>query len=178
MSDLGPQIVVAVTGIAGAGLGLAGGIAVERIRSTDARTARDAARQQQLDDFQRETLIAFQEVIGRYARANGRAWHHDEMEFKRTGKWMSTLLGEDINRELFEASRDARQLVQRVRDDEVRAKFTAYHGAQSEDAAAAAPLPGQSDTQRHETARDRHMRIAQLQQALEDRLGEVLRALL
>lgn len=177
MADLGPLIVTAATGIVGAGLGLAGGVAVERMRSNDARLARNEARQQERDDFQRQTLIAFQEALGRYVRANGRAWHHDEMAFLRTGKWMATELPSDVDHEFLQSGREARQLIERVRDDELRRRFNEFHSAVS-GLSVKRLRPATTDKEMYDAATAQQLQVMELQGALESRLGEVLRTLL
>jgi hypothetical protein len=81
-----------------------------------AQRQRDVAR----DAFQRETLIELQDWLGKLGRATGASMHHDEMEFRSSGQWGRSLLGEEWNRAHHEALVNVNRLRVRVLDDDVR----------------------------------------------------------
>jgi len=112
-----------------AGGGIIGTIAVERIRTSDAKKAREEVRQQERDDFQRTTLLELQEILGQYVRAVGKVRVPDERARAATGQWHGTQLPADVSSKAFESGRRARQLVLRVRDDILRERFDAFHKA-------------------------------------------------
>lgn len=147
-------------------MGLAGGVWVERVKISDARAAREDGRQERQDDLQHATLIEFQEAFGVYVRSVGKAMFHDKQTLKSIGK--RTLLPTDDSDEAFEVSRRLRQLAFRLRDDRVRDLY-----GQWRDMAARYEL-GLADP----NDSDEIGALMAAQNAVEDRLGEVLRPLL
>src|SRR5215813_12971672 len=118
LSSGGVVEAIAVAGtLAGTIVGIIGAIVVERIRTSDAKKAREEVRQQERDDFQRTTLLELQEVLGQYVRAVGKVRVHDERAKAATGQWHRTQLPADVSSKAFESGRRARQFVLRVRDD-------------------------------------------------------------
>jgi hypothetical protein len=107
-------------GIGGTLIGTAGGYFLELRRGKDARAARNEARQQQRDEYQRQTLIEFQEVLGRYTKAVGTAALH----YQKAGSYFGGKpLPKELNDEAFETGRRTCQLALRIRDVELRARF-------------------------------------------------------
>jgi hypothetical protein len=114
------QLIVAGTAVLSGALGLLGGILIEHLRTRGARTARTEARQDQRDDFQRQTLLELQEAVARFARAAGRAYDHDWKAHEETGTWGRRLLGPELDEEFLAAQVSLRLLAERIRDDQLR----------------------------------------------------------
>lgn len=75
---------------------------------------------QQRRVFQRETLLALQEVTFDVIRATGAAHHQDEMSFRATGQWQKQLLGKELDEATGLAMRRTSILSLRVRDASLR----------------------------------------------------------
>jgi hypothetical protein len=78
--------------------------------------------------FQRATLLELQEAVQDLARAAGASHHHDEKEYRKTGKWQKVLLGDDLNDEFFLTNRRVLLLAVRVRDTELRGMVNKFRG--------------------------------------------------
>ena len=181
MADLGSLIITGATGIVGGLLGASASVAIARGQIADARKAREEATQDarkaredaariRSDDFQRNTLLDFQEALGRYVRSTGQVMQHDRREARAAGKWVVTILSDDLNQEHFESGNLARQLALRIRDDELRARFTRLNDAVSR--YYLPPFQSEDDLDKFT------LNFLALLRALEERLGEVLRPLL
>lgn len=159
--------VIAAAAISGAAgiLGVLSGSVIEILRSREARKARAETRQQQRDDFQRQNLIDFQEVLGRYVKSIGDMVGDEILAARRQGTYKKLLPSKALNDEEFEASRRTKQLALRIRDDELRARFKTL-----DDHAATRIL-----LTSEKAAEDFVVRLIALLDATEDRLGEVLR---
>jgi len=151
------------------------GVLGEYLRDARARTrereARADSRREKLrarrSDFQREALLSLQDAVMQLARACGRMHHHDEREYKRSGQWGRTLLGEELNRFAYEATVKTLTYTMRVRDDHVRELAKRFRETCSK-----VGLCGS----REEALRAMQESIAALE-PLQERLGLVLRKL-
>lgn len=97
---------------------------LEQIRA-DKAAALDSARRRDdrrlgHDNFQRETLLAFQEAINAVARTTIQIHHHDVMASKKGGAWRSTPLDPELDSAAQQASLLLSTLRSRVADDELR----------------------------------------------------------
>lgn len=108
-------------------LGLAGGLLIERMRSNRDAAARREARQALLDDLQRKTLLDLQDAIANFSRVVGRAHHHDEMEFKKSGTWGTSLLAADLDEEFLASQVRLTSTREGVRDDELRTRVNRFY---------------------------------------------------
>ncbi|HLQ14433.1 MAG TPA: hypothetical protein VK256_01055 [Candidatus Eisenbacteria bacterium] len=120
------QLIVAGTAVLSGGLGLLGGILIEHLRTRRDRAARTESRQDQKDDFQRQTLLDLQEAVARFGRAVGRAHHQDIMAHRESGKWGRSLLGDDLDQEYVASQVHLQLLRERARDDELRRLATRF----------------------------------------------------
>lgn len=99
---------------------------------TDARqrrTAREALlldraarREERRETFELGHLLRLNEALMRYARAVGKAHHHDAMVAKQSGAFASHQLPEDLSDEEHLAGREVLGLMNLVLDDDLRAK--------------------------------------------------------
>jgi hypothetical protein len=76
-------------------------------------------RQNQRMDFQRKTLLRLQVALRKFARAEGVAWHHTEMEHRKTGNW-GVRLPDEMNQDTYDTLSRVLLLSNRVIDDELR----------------------------------------------------------
>jgi hypothetical protein len=92
-------------------------------REREARKdARQAAREDARDAFERETLLQLQDAVGALMRNTARVQIEDEKEYRRTGKWGRLMLPEDLGGEpTIQLSRDVQRLRVRLLDDRLRA---------------------------------------------------------
>jgi hypothetical protein len=120
-SDLGPSIVTGLAVVAGGFLAVAGGVATQLIQTRGSSQARADVRRDQRDGLQRQTLLDLQEAVYRYSRAVLRGFNQDLEAFKVSGKWAAALLGSELDDELRDSLVRLRLLMERVRDDELRA---------------------------------------------------------
>jgi hypothetical protein len=170
MADAGTAVIAAGAALGGAILGVIGGALDRRLAWIADREARREMRQAERDALQRSTLIEFQEVLGRYVRAVGKETFHDRRTLKESGK--RTQLPEGVSDEEFEEGRRLRQLALRVRDDELRTRWTKFWAIASSYGTTLQPKTlDEIDEYMMRTFVPAH-------QALEERLGEVLRPLL
>jgi len=100
-------------------------IRAERIRA-DKATGLDSARRRDdraldRDNFQRETLLAIQEVAGRLVTLAAAVNREDEASFAKTGKWLSGRLRTQTTSDHLDNRLAMRKLRSRVVDEEVRA---------------------------------------------------------
>jgi hypothetical protein len=162
------QLIVAGTAVVSGALGLLGGVLIEHLRTRGAQKARTEARQDQRDDFQRQTLLELQETVARFARAIGRSFHHDTVAHKQTGEWGHSLYGDELSEELLASTVRLRILAERVRDDELRPLVYGFSNRGN--------LIGPANSEK--TARERMDDWTESMGKLQDRLGKVLRDLL
>lgn len=109
-------------------VGYAGSLVTESFR--DKRAARREAQARQADrqqkradrqaDFQRETLLALQESLGRYVRGAAQVHHETATASRAAGRWTRVLPAEDVNDALFRAGIDMNTYVVRTLDDQLR----------------------------------------------------------
>lgn len=170
VADVETAVIAAGAALGGAILGIVGGALDRRLEWVADREARREMRQAERDALQRNTLIEFQEVLGRYVRAVGQAAHHDRKTLRETGQ--QTLLPPGVSDALFEEGRRLRQLALRIRDDELRKRWREFSEISTRLETTLLPKkPEDIDTYMVKT-------FAPAQLSLEDRLGEVLRPLL
>jgi hypothetical protein len=162
------QLIGAGTAILSGALGLLGGVLIEHLRTRGDRAARTEARQDERDDFQRQTLLELQEAIARYGRLVGQLHHHDTMAFKQTGDWAKTRLGADLDEDFRSAQVQLRLLAERVRDDELRPLVYGFSNR--------GVLVGMATSQGQATERMDDWMASMIK--LQDRLGSVLRSFL
>jgi hypothetical protein len=155
--------------LGGAVVGFAGATASQVVRGRQERAARTAARQEQLDDRRRQVLIDFQEALGLYVRTVGRLHQSDVRAAKASGVWGRPRRASDIDLELLESSRRARQLSEWIVDDELRHRFTALDRQVS---------IGLRRLSSEAAAVKFVVTMSTLLRATEDRLGQLLRPLL
>ncbi|OIR19477.1 hypothetical protein GALL_03580 [mine drainage metagenome] len=70
--------------------------------------------------FQRDNLLELQQTVQDAMRFSARIMHEDSMAFKQSGKWGTTLLGEEVSEGSRAANARLMALTVRVADDEVR----------------------------------------------------------
>jgi|SRR5690348_3749085 len=169
MADVETAVIAAGAALGGAILGVIGGTLERRLAWIADREARREMRQAERDALQRSTLIEFQEVLGRYVRAMGKATFHDRETLKQLGTL--TQLGTGLSDELFEEGRRLRQLALRIRDDELRSRWATFSSTSTSYEALLATTPKEIDV-------FMVSKFLPAQIALEERLGEVLRPLL
>lgn len=135
---------------------------------------REARREGRLDairlrrvEFQRATLLEFQETITRMVRSVFNVHHADTMAYKQKGKWKQHLLPDDIAEENRRELARFSELRVRVRDEKIRSLSknlsdeclkTMYANDMS-------------------VANDAMSSVARSATALHERIGEILRAL-
>lgn len=166
------EVWIAAIGVLGtiiAGLaGIMAGVWVERVKISDAKAAREQARQERQNELQRATLIEFQEVLGPYVRTLGKI--HLENRRRQADETLTTpapLLPEGLSEAAFEESRRLRQLALRIRDDDLRQCWDRFFRA-----------AGDIEIPQAMSPQERFNTAVLRQHELEDRLGEVLRPLL
>ena len=109
-------------------LGFAASTIAEYLRdsrtSEREREAREAARKVQVAErrisFQRETLLSLQEAVLEEARSAGQIGHIDEMEYRKTGKWLGQRLPDGLSDKARNNTVQTLLLMERVRDREIR----------------------------------------------------------
>jgi hypothetical protein len=149
-------------------LAIAGGVATQLLQSRASGEARSEARRDARDDLQRAALLELQETAFAYGQALGKAHHSDVVAHKSGGFWGRQLLGPEIDDALTTNVVRLRLVMERIRDDELRAlvdEFVSAGTAISSQASADAAFRAFS------VAVAKH-------QALIRRSGEVLRPLL
>ena len=136
----------------------------ERERRREEQKERRAVRR---DDFQRETLLALQVASQKLLRTAGAMHHQDVLAFGRTGKWQRPLFADDLSNEQFQLNVETMLLASRVRDEGVRVLAEQFrHRALS---------VGRSPDE--EAGESRMMEAADIQQALLQRIGHLIRQL-
>lgn len=118
-------------------------------------------------EFQRTTLLELQDAALKLARAAGAANYHDIMSLRRTGKWQSELLPEQLSEELRLAQAATGTLAVRVRDEKVRQLIPDL-----KDQTVASALAGDETA-----ARVALTNMTFIHTALNERIGELLRKL-
>lgn len=73
-----------------------------------------------LDQFQRETLLELQDVIGEVARAAARIHLRDQEHFRETGDWEDTLIAEELDESARATNQRVNALKTRVVDEPAR----------------------------------------------------------
>lgn len=135
------------------------------------RLSREEGRREDLRlrrlEFQHSTLLEFQEVVGRLSRFVGRAHHQDTMDFKTTGIWGRSKLGEEVNQGLFAEQAAFSKLRVRIKDEETRRLALSL----SDTAIAATLARSESD------AKNLMMKLTDYLVQLNERIGIVLREL-
>lgn len=159
------QLIVAGTALLSGTLGLAGGIVIEHLRARRDQAARREARQDQRDEFQRQTLLEVQEAIAQFVTGVGSIHRRDRAAHEATGTWSRTRFTGDSNEEFLGILVRLQLLNERARDDELRRLLT---GFQNRGVLVTTAASEQEATQRSD---DWIERLGEVQ----DRLGTVLR---
>lgn len=149
---------------------LAAWLADQRLTERDRERRREERRERVVtkrNDFQRETLLSLQNASQKLLRNTGASLHQDVMAHRATGKWQKQQLPSDLSNDHLLLITETMLLASRVRDDGVRAfadrlrTQTSVVGLSS----------GKSD------AENRMLAAADTQQALIQRIGEIVREL-
>ena len=119
------------------------------------------------NDFQRETLLALQDVSQKLLRNTGASLHQDVVAHRATGKWQRQQLPDDLSNDHLRLNTQTMLLASRVRDDEVR---RLADGLRTQTA-----VVGLSSDERE--AEGRMMAAADTQSALIQRISEIVRGL-
>ncbi len=90
------------------------------IKSREKIEEREYLAKQRQNEFQFDNLIAAQDSIGKFLRANGEAHHIDEMEYRKSKKWGHLQLGEELNQRLFDENALLNKLSSRIQNEECR----------------------------------------------------------
>jgi hypothetical protein len=110
----------------GGSLTFAGGAFVEIVRNFSSsrreQRAREAARQERLDEIQRTTLLELQSALAEWMRAETRIDLADLATLGSHGKLYQ--VPKDVSDEEFETTRRLMYLTERVRDDKLRSMLT------------------------------------------------------
>jgi hypothetical protein len=147
-------------GIVGTAIGVAGGYFLEWRRGREARAGREETRQHERDDFQRQTLIDFQESLGLYVKAIG-----DGLPTGAQIRAGQQVPSKELSQAAFNTGQRAHQLANRVRDGKLRSLFDNLWKHSN------SVLLFESEAEMFAFIKDL---IANLD-AVEERLGEVLR---
>jgi hypothetical protein len=147
---------------------LAAWLADRRLTERDRERRRDERRERLADrrnDFQRETLLALQVASQKLLRTTGRMHHLDVVAFRTTGQWQRQQFPDDLSDDQLRQKTEAMLLASRVRDDETRTL--------AERLRERAAVVGMSSNEGE--AQSRMMAAADIQSALVDRIGQLLR---
>lgn len=109
--------------LGGAAVGVAGVTANQVVHSRQERAARSEARQEQRDDRRRQVLIDFEEALTVYVRTVWRIHYADFVAATASGVWGRLPRTPEVDLELSECSRRARQLSEWIVDDALRERF-------------------------------------------------------
>ena len=142
----------------------------DRRTTTREREKRQESRRDQflerLATFQRQTLLDLQEVAQQLARSVVEIYRHDQKSYHDTGKWRGELIPDELDERCRQAQARTSMLGSRVRDESVRELVE-----QLKDHATAMNSPDRAESQRA------YLQLAFIQDALNKRIGEVLRQL-
>jgi hypothetical protein len=92
----------------------------DRRQSRRERESRLFAREEQRATFQRETILALQEVLTEVAKYIAEAYSQDREDYKQTGKWGFVHNDPETNERERLTRLKANMLIARVRDDTLR----------------------------------------------------------
>ena len=149
---------------------LAAWLADRRLTERDRERRRDERRERLADrrnDFQRETLLALQVASQKLLRTTGRMHHLDVVAFRTTGQWQRQRFPDDLSDDQLRQMTEAMLLASRVRDDETRTLAERLRDR--------AAVVGMSSNEGE--AEGRMMAAADIQGALIDRIGQLVREL-
>ena len=107
------------------------GSGVEALRETELEAgtvegAESQARSEARRSFNRETLLAVQEAAAKLARATGKTYHDDTMEYAKSGLWGREIASDEANDLGFEATPDIQLHRVRLEDAELRGQIQEY----------------------------------------------------
>lgn len=145
-------------------------IADKRLNERERESRREERRERialRRSDFQRETLLALQEASQKLLRTAGAMHHQDVVAFRQTGRWQRQQLSDDLDANYLQHNTDTMLLASRVRDAETRSLTDKLRTQTS--------AAGFSSTEKD--AEGRMMAAADIQQALTQRIGQLLREL-
>jgi hypothetical protein len=119
------------------------------------------------NEFQRETLLALHVASQKLLRTTGAMHHQDAVAFRKTGQWQRQQFLNDLSDEHLRQTTETMLLASRVRDDEARALADRLRERTS-------VVSMSSDESQ---AENRMMAAADIQQALIQRIGQLVREL-
>lgn len=170
-SALANWIAPALSVLAGGLLTMLASWAADRRLSERERESRKEERKDRLairrNDFQRETLLALQVASQQLMRTTGASLHQDIVAHRTTGEWQKQQLPNNLSDDHLLLTTETMLLASRVRDDDVR-KLADRMRAQ-------ATVVGMSSDESE--AEGRMMAATDTQQALIQRIGELVREL-
>ncbi len=111
--------------LGGAAVGFAGGAANQVVRTRQERAARAEARQELREDGRRQSLINFEEALVLYVGTVWRIHQADFIAAKGSAVWGRPGRAHNLNLELLECARRARQRSEWIVDDDLRERFGA-----------------------------------------------------
>lgn len=117
------------------------------------------------NDFQHETLLALQVASQKLLRATGSMHHLDVMAFRTTGRWQRQQFPDELADDHLQQITETMLLASRVRDYETRA-----FAEQLREHASAVSM-----SQNEGEAESRMMAVADIQSALINRIGLLVR---
>jgi hypothetical protein len=121
----------ALWGLVGTVVGAAASILTTTLTAWNAarlhRETHSTERLERSRAFQRETLLELQDTIQIAMRFVGQVFHAGAMDFKRTGKWGSEPISDEIDEGLRRANMRLTALIERVADDSLRAACRDVH---------------------------------------------------
>lgn len=147
------------------------------VREREARReGRQAAREDARESFERETLIALQDTAAKLMRSVARAWHENEVEFRRFGTWGRRTLPEDVGGEQqVVLVNDFQRFRVRVIDDDLRRLAEQWWAAGARSTVGA--LCEEDDEDARSRANADWERCAVMYQELVEEIGSRLRTL-
>jgi hypothetical protein len=91
-----------------------------KLKSSEKVEEREYLARQRQNEFQFGNLIAAQDSIGKFLRANGEAHFKDEMEYRKSKKWGHLQIGEELSQRLFDENALLNKLSSRLQNEECR----------------------------------------------------------
>ena len=136
----------------------------DRERRREERRERLATRR---DDFQRETLLALQDLSQKLLRNTAASLHQDVIAHRNGGEWQRQQLPDNLSNDELRLKTETMLLASRVRDKKVRELVDQLRGQ----------TVGVSLSSNEREAEGRMMAAADTQSMLLQRIGELIRKL-
>lgn len=144
---------------------------VDRRTTERDRERRREERQERMltrrNEFQRETLLAIQVASQKLLRNAGASLHQDIVAYRTTGQWQRQQLPNGLSDDHLQLTTETMLLASRVRDDKVRELTERLRNQAA----------GVGISNNEHQGENRIMAAADTQQALIQRIGELLRDL-